>query len=85
MDMDLQLGLQIIRKAELKSKEERIFQQWVVQLPFMGLADAFMPYDEYRARVTGQNVDLRPTAEIMAELDEVEAQFEERSVANGNI
>lgn len=85
MDLELQLGLQVIRKAEEKAKEERTFQQWVVQLPFMGLADAFVPYAEYRAQVSGQNLDLRPTAEIMAELDAVEAQFEEGKISNGNI
>lgn len=83
--MDLQLGLQVIRKAEAKAEEERTFQQWVVQLPFMGIADAFVPYEEYCARITGQNLDLRPTAEIMAELDEIEAQFKEGRIGNGNI
>lgn len=85
MDLDLQLGLQVIRKAEDNQRDERIFQQWVAQLPFMGLADAFVPYAEYRDQVSGQNLDLRPTAEIMAELDEVEARFKEVKDLNGNI
>lgn len=70
-------GLRLIQKAREEIKNERIFQQWVVQLPLMGYAGTFTSFADYKARVTGANIDCRPTAVIEAELDEVERQFQE--------
>lgn len=38
----------------------------------MGMYGEYTPYDEYHDRVTGDNIDMRPTEVIMAELDELE-------------
>lgn len=67
----------LINFAREKERDERIFRQWVSQLPFMG-EKTFISFDDYRARVTGANIDTRPTAEIMAELDSIENQLERR-------
>ncbi len=83
MSLDIEAGLRLVLKAREKEREERIFQQWVAQLPMMALGDNAMSFDEYRDRVTGANIDFRPTADILAELDEVEKQFREGGAADG--
>lgn len=83
MALDLEDGLQLIRKAQEKERDERIFQQWVAQLPIMAMGDTVVSFDDYRDRVTGANIDLRPTATILAELDEVEKQFKGGGTDNG--
>lgn len=67
--------MDLILKAMEKSKEERLFQQWVVQLPMMD-KETFVSFADYKDRVTGANIDRRSVAEIMAELDEVERELQ---------
>ena len=83
LSLDIETGLQLILKAREKERDERIFQQWVAQLPVMALGDSVIGFGEYRDRVTGANVDLRPTSEILAELDVVEKQFRKGGAADG--
>ena len=75
MQTDIQTGLSLIFKAMEKTREERLFQQWVVQLPWMG-KENFVSFADYKDRVTGANIDRRSVAEIMAELDEVERELQ---------
>ena len=70
-------GLDLIKKAQEEIRNERIFQQWVVQLPWMGYTGTFLSFADYKDRVTGANIDRRPVAEIMAEIDEIERQLQE--------
>ena len=58
-----------------KDRDDRIFQQWVAQLPWMG-KENFISFTDYRDRVTGVNIDRRSPAEILADLDEVERQLQ---------
>ena len=57
-------------------REERIFQQGVVQLPVMAYSGKPVSFAEYKDRVTGANIDRRTTAELLRELDEVEAELQ---------
>ncbi len=66
--------MELLRKGEERERDARIFQQWVAQLPVMAITGEATSYPEYKAQVTLSNIDLRPTSEIMAELDELEAQ-----------
>lgn len=36
-----------------------------------------MPFHEYLEQATGKNIDMRPTAEILRELDELERKIKE--------
>ena len=72
LQMDAGPALELIRKAREKDRDERIFQQWVAQLPVMAFSGEFTSFADYKDRVTGANIDLRPTAEINKDLDEVE-------------
>ena len=58
-----------------QERDERIFQQWVVQLPYMG-KENYISFADYKDKLTGANIDRRSVAEIMAELDEVERQLQ---------
>ena len=78
MSLDLETALRLIFKAKEEERDERIFRQWVAQLPLMAMSGEPISFEDYRDRVTGANIDLRPTAEIMAELDDVERKFETR-------
>ena len=83
MALDIETGLRLILKAQEKERDERIFRQWVAQLPIMAVADNVVRFDDYRDRVTGANIDFRPAADILEELDEVEKQFEKGGGNNG--
>ena len=70
-------GLALIAKAMEKDREERLFQQWVAQLPLMAISGEVESFAAYKDRVTGANIDRRSTAELMADLEEVERQLKE--------
>ena len=75
MRLDGDTGLGLILKAIEQERDARIFQQWVVQLPHMG-KENFISFADYKDKLTGANIDRRSTAEILAELDEVERQLQ---------
>lgn len=65
----------MIQKAMEKDRDERIFRQWVAQLPWMD-KNTFISFADYKDRVTGANIDRRSVAEIMKDLDEVERELQ---------
>lgn len=66
----------LIAKALEKERDERIFQQWVAQLPVMAYTGTNVSFSEYKDRVTGANIDRRPVAAIEAELAAVEKELQ---------
>lgn len=76
-------GLPLILKAIEKNREERIFQQWVAQLPWMG-QDNFVSFADYKDRVTGANIDRRSVAEIEADVARAEQELQGGGDANGS-
>ncbi len=83
LELDLYTGTALILKAREKERDARIFEQWVAQLPYMG-KENFVSFDDYKAHVTGADIDRRSVNEIMTELDEVEKQFERGGDADGD-
>jgi hypothetical protein len=79
--MPAETGLALIAKAMEKGREERIFQQWVVQLPVMAYSGKHISFADYKDKVTGANIDRRSTAEILAELDDLERELQEGGTA----
>lgn len=73
----------LIRKAQEENRNDRIFQQWVVQLPTMSYTGQPISFDEYRARVTGANLDRRSAAEILADANAAEAELLKGGDKNG--
>ena len=54
--------------AKLREKEERIYMQWCAMLPTL---NKYMSFEQFRAMITGENVDMRPAEEIMDEIEEL--------------
>lgn len=75
--LDIEDGIALINKAIEREQDERLFRQWVVQLPVMAFTGESMSFADYKAYVTGANIDWRPIAEIEAEIDEAERQLME--------
>ena len=74
MQSDIQTAQKIIEKAREKERENKFFLQWVVQLPNM-TKETFISFESYVDKVTGRNIDKRPVAECMAELEEIKKKF----------
>lgn len=64
-----------------KDRDERLFQQWTAQLPIMAITGQIEGFADYKNRVTGANIDRRPTAEINRDMDAVERELQERGEA----
>lgn len=77
LQTDLDLGLALIDKAIEKDRDERLFQQWTAQLPVMAITGEIISFADYKAHVTGANIDRRPVSVIDKELDEVERIIKE--------
>lgn len=75
MNAEIETAEKIINKAREKEKENRLFLQWVVQLPSM-TKENYLSFDSYVDRVTGRNIDMRPDYECMAEIEEIKKKFE---------
>lgn len=84
LQLDADTGLALITKAMEKEQEDRIFQQWVAQLPIMAYTGVNVSFADYKDRVTGANIDRRSTAEILAELDDLERELQEGGGTNGS-
>lgn len=76
-------GVALANKAIEKETEERIFAQWAAQLPVMALTGEAVSFADYRDRMTGANIDKRPTDVIIAEIDEIEKMFEDKENKTG--
>lgn len=81
LQLDADIGLDLIKKALEKNREERIFQQWVAQLPVMAYTGVNVSFEDYKDRVTGANIDRRSTAEILADVEEAERELQEGGTA----
>ena len=74
MQSDIETAWRIIAKAREKDRENRFFLQWVVQLPHMS-KENYISFDAYLDKVTGRNIDNRPVAECMKEIEEIKKRF----------
>lgn len=81
--LDYRRGGELILRAQDQQQADRIWLQWAIQLPTMALSGEYISLQAYTDQVTGANIDTRPTSVIMAELDEIEKQFQEGGVENG--
>ena len=68
--------LDLIFLALEEEAKERYRREWLALLPAMVFASHYMSFDEYYDTVTGQNIDMRPVDEIIAEIDRKHAEAE---------
>ena len=83
LQLDAATGLALIEKAILQERDDRIYFQWAIQLPVMSYTGNVISFADDKDRVTGANIDRRSAAEIMRELDEVEAELQKGGAVNG--
>lgn len=84
LQLDANTGAPLVLKALEQEREERLFQQWTAQLPLMAYSGTYVSFADYMDRITGANLDRRPTREVMAELDAIERELQEGGGANGS-
>lgn len=75
MQLPAEEGAELLFFAFEQQQRDRWHRQWAAQLPFMG-GDNYVSFSDYCDRLSGANIDTRPTAEILAELDEMEREME---------
>lgn len=66
------------RVAQDEELKERNYIAYCHYLPYMD-KKTFMSFDDYHKKCTGENIDKRPAAEIMAEVEAIRREI------NGNI
>lgn len=67
-NMDLNSFCEFIIMARKKDYEDRLYMQWCGMLPRF---EKYMPWNEFYDKMTGANIDLRPTDEIISEIEEL--------------
>lgn len=79
MKLDVPMFLSLINMAMDKDKEEKIHAEWVSLLPMMasGLLK-YMSFGQYFDQVTGKNIDLRPTEDIIRDIEETHRKAHEK-------
>lgn len=82
-DIDYILNLEIsdfiglyIKTLE-KKQEERLFREWVVQVPYMD-KNSYTPFSKYLDSCLQSNKNIISDKEIIKELEEVVKQFKGR-------
>lgn len=83
LDMSIPRLWMMYNKASTEQLRDRIRMQWVVLLPYMSMEMLqFMSFEDYYDAATGRNLDLRPTAAILAEVEEIRKEMRE---SNGTV
>lgn len=71
-------GIPLLEYALQKEEEERLHRQWCSLLPLMNMRlIVYEPFPRYRDRITGEDIDTRPEAEIIEEIEALHAGKEE--------
>lgn len=52
--------------AKEKDSEEKIYMQWCAMLPSL---NQYMSFSAFKEKLTGSNIDMRPAAEIISEIE----------------
>jgi len=69
MQLDFLLFLQLLKKAQEEKDESALYSQWLALYPYMIMKQIkFMTYEDYKAKLTGSNIDFRTNDEIIAEI-----------------
>lgn len=75
----------LLRIITAKNNEEKAFRQWLAVLPVMWSGAAkFIEFEDFRAKLTGEDIDTRPASEILAEVEEIRREMK-GDAANGSI
>ena len=75
-DLSLMDFLELVKLAMEEEQKEKHRQEWLHLLPLMITSGKYMSFDEYFDKVSGRNIDMRSTEEIIAEIDAAHAKVE---------
>lgn len=76
--MDVRLLTGMIERAREEKRRAEYYAAWVALLPLMQRGEIrFVSFPDYYDNSTGQNIDQRPAAEILAEAQEIRRQLAE--------
>lgn len=84
LQLDLNTGLDLIKKAQEMERDDRLHRQWTAQLPIMAYTGNSVSFADYKDRVTGANIDRRSVAAIMADIDAAEKELRGEVPAYGS-
>ena len=69
LDLDAVYLYRMDRKAKEGKNRDEAYQYWLVHLPFMMRKEIrYEKFNDFYDRVSGKNLDMRPEAEILAEV-----------------
>ena len=62
-------GLELLESGLEHERDQMLHRQWCALLPLMNMKMlAFEPFNQYKERLTGSGLDLRPADEIVEEI-----------------
>lgn len=64
--MELEEFLEFVVLAREKESDDRIYAQWCGMLPTL---NEYMSFNAFKDKITGKNIDMRPTEVIIAEIE----------------
>ena len=78
LGMPVREGLHLLEYAMEKEEEERLHRQWCALFPLMNMRMiGYESFPNYRDRITGRGLDMRPEEEIITEIQALHAGKEE--------
>jgi len=75
-EVDIITLADVLKMAIEKARRDTVYAEWTALQPFMVLKWLkFMRFDEYYDARTGADIDMRPAAEILAEVEEIRKEL----------
>ena len=71
-ELDTDIAWDLFAEIRTKKRELKSWEQWLELLPHMVLKRMnFMEFEDFKNRMSGSDIDIRPTEEIMDDVEEV--------------
>lgn len=75
--------VRLVRLANNKEQDRLIREQWLMLLPLMQMNwIKYISLEDYKVKVSGGDIDMRPAEEIIAEVAEIRRKI---GVNNGSV
>ena len=65
----------LIEKALDEEKKENYRRQWLSLLPVLAMRGKYMSFEQFYEKMSGANIDMRSTDEIIAEIDKAHEEM----------
>lgn len=74
-EMKLYEYIEFIVLAIKRDREEKVRGEYLALLPSLISSGHYMTFDKFFDEMTGANIDLRPSEEILKEAEEIQERF----------